>query len=104
MNNVVLVGRLTKDVEVKKTNNGTSVAVFTVAVQRMKKDETDFIGVQAWNATADFLGRYGKKGNLVAVKGSIRTETFENQNGKQYITRVNAENVDLLTWKGEGDD
>ena len=69
VNSVILIGRLTKDPEIKKTSSGKSVASFTLAVnQRFNRDKTDFINCVAWEKTADYLGNYVKKGNLIAVE------------------------------------
>ena len=100
INHVVLVGRLTKDVEVRKTNTGLSVAQFSVAVNRRgSKDaaqQADFINCVAWRQTADFLGMYAKKGMAVSVEGRLSTRNYDDQNGhKVYVTEVTADNVSL---------
>ncbi|MGP1376109.1 MAG: single-stranded DNA-binding protein [Bulleidia sp.] len=107
LNRVVLVGRLTKDVEVRKTPSGISMARFTVAVDRRfssrnnaqqnNQPTADFISCIAWRQSADFLGSYGRKGTLVGVEGSIQTGSYTNQAGqKVYTTDVSADNVQLL--------
>lgn len=106
MNRVELIGRITKDIEVRKTQTGLSVTRFTVAcnrpVQKGKNPETDFIGCIAWRQTADFLGNYAKKGALVSVEGSIRTSSYDRQDGtKQYVTEVLCDRVNLLESKGK---
>ena len=97
-NRVVLVGRTTKDPEVKKTSSGKSVASFTLAVNdRYNRDKTDFINCVAWEKTADYLGNYIKKGNLIAVEGRISTRNYDGSDGKKvYITEVVCESVQSL--------
>lgn len=116
INQVVLVGRLTKDVEIRKTATGTSVCQFTVACDRRfaakpqaqpgmpvpapQQPTADFISCVAWRQRADFLGSYGRKGSLVGVEGSIQTRSYTNQAGqKVYVTEVVADNVELLESK-----
>lgn len=106
MNRVEMIGRITKDIEVRKTQTGLSVARFTVAcnrpVQKGKNQEADFIGCIAWRQTADFLGNYAKKGALVSVEGSIRTSSYDRQDGtKQFVTEVLCDRVNLLESKGK---
>ena len=100
LNRVILYGRLTKDVELRQTNSGISVARFTVACDRQfanketGKREADFIEVQAWRNTADFVGKYFKKGDAITVEGSIRNNNYEDKNGvKHYGYVVMADNV-----------
>ena len=85
INNVVLVGRLTRDPELRKTQTGKSVLSFSCAVNRKFKTETqtaDFINCVAWNQTADFLARYATKGALVGIEGRIQTRNYEDKTGK----------------------
>jgi len=98
VNSVILIGRLTKDPEIKKTSSGKSVASFTLAVnQRFNRDKTDFINCVAWEKTADYLGNYVKKGNLIAVEGRISTRNYDGSDGKKaYITEVVCESVQGL--------
>lgn len=92
-NYVSLVGRLTKDIEVKKTNTGLSYARFSVAVNRPKtkdsqEQQADFVPCVAWSNVADFLGKYGTKGIQIQIKGSIRTGSYEKNGQKIYTTEV----------------
>ncbi len=107
INNVVLVGRLTRDPELRKTQSGTSVLSFTAAVNRkfQSQDQTaDFINCVAWNQTADFLARYATKGALVGVEGRIQTRNYEDKTGNRvYVTEVVAESVQLLESKAEAE-
>ena len=103
INSVVLVGRLTKDVEVRKTTSGLSLAQFTVACSRRfsrgenNQQQADFINCVAWRQTADFLSSYAKKGNLVGVEGRLQTRTYDDKDGKRvYVTEVVCDNVQLL--------
>ena len=104
INNVVLVGRLTKDVEVKKTQSGLSVASFTVACDRRLSQEqrnnneqsADFISCVAWRGSADFLGNYAHKGDTVGVEGRIQTRTYDRDGQKVYVTEIVANSVSIL--------
>lgn len=101
MNKVVLLGRLTKDPELRYTKNETAVCGFTLAVDRkFQKDETDFIPVVVWQKTAEFCSKYFAKGQKVAVSGRIQTRTWEDENGdKHYVTEIVAEEVDFADGK-----
>lgn len=109
INRVILVGRLTKDVEVRKTTSGLSVATFTVACNRRQSANTqdrqaDFISCVAWRQTADFLASYAKKGNLVGVEGRIQTRNYDGADGRKvYVTEVVCDSVQLLTPRSSGD-
>lgn len=95
INIAVIAGHLTKNVELSKTQNGNSVAKFTVAVNGYN-DTTDFINCVAWNKLADIVNMYCKKGDLVTVEGRISVRNYENQQGQRiYITEVVASNVQL---------
>ncbi len=101
INRVVLVGRLTKDIELRKTSSNMSVCRFTVACDRRKSQQAnaptaDFIQCVAWNQSADFLAQYASKGAMVAVDGRITTGSYDGQNGRVYTTEVTAESVRLL--------
>lgn len=107
INNVILAGRLTKEIDLRKTQSNLSVTQFTLAVDRKKRkdqeQETDFIQCVAWTYSADFLAKYAKKGDMVAVIGHIQTRSYDDRDGKKvYVTEVVAEDVSLLsTTKGE---
>lgn len=100
VNRVILVGRLTKDPELRRTQSGKSVASFTVAVNRRygQQDQADFINCVAWEKTADFLSQYAKKGAMVSVEGRISTRNYDDvSTGKKvYVTEVVSDNVQLL--------
>lgn len=98
MNKVILLGRLTKDPEVRYTqSNNTLVASFTLAVNRRfvkqgEERQTDFINIVAWNKTGEFVSKYFKKGQQVAIVGRLQTRTWDDDKGqKHYITEVIAE-------------
>ena len=104
INHVTLVGRLVRDVELRKTNSNTSVCSFTVACDRRFKSQqpgaqdADFIGCIAWRQSADFLAKYGSKGAIVSVEGRIQTRNYDNAQGqKVYVTEVVADSVQLIS-------
>lgn len=105
INNVTLVGRLTKDPDLKYTGNGTAVATFTLAVNRnftnqSGEREADFINCVIWRKPAETLANYAKKGVLIGVTGRIQTRSYDNQQGqKVYATEVIADNFQLLESK-----
>lgn len=105
MNRVVIVGRLTKDPELKYTPNGVAVATFTLAVNRTFTNqqgnrEADFINCVVWRKPAENVANFLKKGSLAGVDGKIQTRSYEGQDGKRvYITEVIAESVQFLESK-----
>lgn len=104
MNKVILMGRLTRDAEVKYANSGTAVARFSLAVdRRFKKDNEqscDFISCVAFSKTAEFLERYGNKGTKFVVEGSIQTGSYANKEGqKVYTTDVLVQSVEFAESK-----
>ncbi len=106
MNHVVLIGRLTKDPEVRYTQSGTPVGTFTLAVdRRVQKDkpkEADFIPCVVWNKTAEIVGNWCKKGKQVGVEGRIQVRSYDAKDGsKRYVTEVIVSNLELLG-KGDG--
>lgn len=111
INRVVLVGRLTKDVELRKTQTGLSVARFTVACDRRfsrsqdqggnNSQAADFISCVAWRQSADFLGSYARKGALVGVEGRIQTGSYDRDGQRVYTTEVVCDNVQLLESKSQ---
>lgn len=102
MNQVNLIGRITKEPEIKYTPSGVAVVSFTLAVNRQYKDpngevQADFINCVAWRAQAEFLANYIHKGYLLAVSGSIQTRSYQDQNGKMvYVTEVTLNQVQNL--------
>ena len=102
INNVTLIGRLTKDVELKYTPANQAVAQFTLAVNRTFKNangerESDFINCVIWRKSAENFANFAKKGALIGITGRIQTRNYENQQGQRvYITEVIAENFQML--------
>jgi len=101
INNVVLVGRLTKDPELKKTQSGVSFVNFTIAVNRTftsqsGEREADFINCIVWRNQADNLARYMSQGSLIGVEGRIQTRSYESETGMRYITEVVANSIQFL--------
>ena len=102
INNVVLVGRMTRDAELRYTPSNQAVATFTMAVNRNFKSrdgerEADFINVVIWRQQAENLANWAKKGALIGVAGRIQTRSYDNQQGQRvYVTEVVAESFQLL--------
>ena len=102
MNKVCIVGRLTKEPEVKLTSNQTAYCNFTVAVDRKFKDkdgnrQADFIICVAWKQTATFIQKYFHKGSRIGLTGSIQTRTFEDHEGRTvYVTEVVVDDVEFV--------
>lgn len=107
MNRIVLVGRLTRDPELRRTNSDTSVASFTLAVDDRMKDAngqktTTFIGVTVWNQQADNVAKFCRKGSLVGVDGRIRQRTYERRDGtKASVIEVIADSITFLEPKSK---
>lgn len=101
LNNITLMGRLTKDPELRFTQAGKPVASFTLAVDRdYQKDEVDFIPIVAWNKTAEFVNSYLGKGLMATVKGRLQNRKWTDKNGvDRIISEVIAENVYPAEWK-----
>ncbi|HEL1765034.1 TPA: single-stranded DNA-binding protein [Streptococcus suis] len=103
INNVVLVGRLTRDVELRYTPSNQAVATFTLAVNRNFKNqstgerEADFINCVMWRQQAENLANWTKKGHLIGITGRIQTRNYDNQQGQRvYVTEVVAESFQVL--------
>ena len=106
MNKVVLMGRLTKEPEMRATQSNTAVCSFSLAVNRRFKQEgqpdADFINVTAWAKTAEFVSKYFTKGQQVAVVGRIQTRNYDDKDGKKvFVTEVVAEEVYFADSKKE---
>ncbi len=106
-NRVILIGRLTRDPELRYTPNGVAVASFTLAVDRNYKNskgekETDFIPIVCFKQLAELCANYLSKGKLAAVDGKIQTRNYENKEGKKvYVTEIIADNVQFLSPKDQ---
>lgn len=99
LNKVILMGRITQELELKQTANGTAVLSFNVAVDRSynkqgEEKQTDFITCVAWRKTAEFINNYFGKGRMIALEGQLRSRTYDDKNGtKHYVTEVYVDNV-----------
>ncbi len=107
LNKVILMGRLTADPELRQTTSGISTCRFSVAVDRpYRKDQerqADFIRVNTWRQTAEFVSRYFSKGKMIIVEGSLRNNDYTDANGvKHYSMEVQADNVSFGESKGGG--
>jgi single-strand DNA-binding protein len=107
MNKIILVGRLTKDPEVRTTSAGFNTVNFTVAVNRNFKNkdgnyDADFLPCVAFRQTADFISKFFKKGNMICLDGRVQTRSYDAQDGsKRYVTEVVVENVEFVGGKNE---
>ena len=111
MNNIILIGRLTKDPDLRYTQAGKAVCSFTLAVDRPysgDKKEADFINIIVWNKVGENCAQYLSKGRKVAVQGRLQIRNYEDDKGyKKYITEVVANSVEFLEFgdkKGSNDD
>ena len=108
MNKIILVGRLTKDPEVRTTSAGFNTVNFTVAVNRNFKNkdgnyDADFLPCVAFRNTADFVSKFFKKGSMISLEGRVQTRSYDAQDGtKRYVTEVVVENVEFVGGKNEG--
>lgn len=98
MNNINITGRLTADPELKTTQSGVSVCAYNLAVKRPKvKDTTDFLTCVSWRQGAEYLSKYGRKGDMVAVSGVLTTRSWEDKNGNKRISHeIVADTVELV--------
>lgn len=103
MNQINITGRITTDPELKTVKDDIHVCSFTLAVKRPRtKDTTDFINCTAWKQSAEYLTKYAKKGNLIAVSGSLTSRKYEDKDGNKRIAwDVQADLVENLSSKGE---
>ena len=99
LNKVILMGRITRELEMKQTANSNSVLSFNVAVDRSyqkqgEEKQSDFITCVAWGKTAEFISKYFGKGRMIALEGELRSRTYDDKNGtKHYVTEVFVSNV-----------
>jgi len=106
MNKAIIIGRLTRDPEMRTTSSGVNTTTFTVAVSRNYTNangerETDFLNCVAWRKQAENIAKYCTKGTQVAVDGRIQTRSYDAQDGtKRYVTEIVADNVTFLGSKG----
>ena len=100
INKAILMGRLTRDPEIRHTNSGTPVCSFSIAINNGygENQSTDFINCVAWNTQAKFISTYCKKGSLVALEGRLQTRSYDRKDGtKAYVTEVIADRVENLS-------
>lgn len=105
MNKAILIGRTTKEIDLRRTTNGNAVVSFTLAVDNpfQKNEEgkntTDFINCVAWNKTAEVMDQYVSKGQKLAIEGRIQTRNYEDKDGKRvYVTEVLVSNLEMLEY------
>lgn len=102
MNQVVLTGRITKELELRFTQNNKAVCEFDLAVNRIGQEQTDFITCVVWEKQAENLAKYQSKGSLIAVTGALRVDSWKNEKGEnRYKTYVLVNNVEYLGTKKE---
>lgn len=106
MNSVNIIGRITQDIELRKTNTGKSVTTISVAVPSGVKDENgkskaDFIPVVVWDKSAEYLNNYGSKGARVSVSGLLKVRSYVSNDKTNYVLEVHATNVELFDYKNE---
>ena len=109
LNKAILVGRLTKDPELKSTQGGVSVLNFTVAVPRRFKDsngerQSDFINCVAFRQAAEFIANWFKKGNIISIDGSIQTRNYEKDGQRVYVTEVLVDNAGFVESKKDSEE
>lgn len=98
MNKFIGIGRLVRDAEIKEVKGGKQLANFSIAITRAyNKEQTDFINCVAWGKTAEYLGKYGKKGQLVSVDGELNIDKVNDK----YYTKVNTSSVSILSSKSD---
>ena len=108
LNKVIIMGRLTRDPEMRQTTSGVSMCRFSVAVDRQFKNqqtgerEADFISCVAWRQTAEFICRYFHKGNMILVEGNLRNDNYEKDGVKHYSMNVFVDNVSFCGEKTNG--
>ena len=108
LNRVILMGRITQDLDLRTTPSGVSVLTFTVAVDRGyvrqgEERQTDFITCVAWRQQAEFINRYFSKGRMIAIEGNLRTRTYDDKNGtKHYVTEVFVDSVSFTGERADG--
>ena len=104
MNKFIGIGRLTKDIELKTTQSGKYVTSFTLAINRLSKNEgqpeADFINCVAWNQTAELMSKYTDKGSQIGIEGRVQTRNYEDNTGRKvYVTEIVVDRVEFLSKK-----
>lgn len=106
MNNVNIIGRLTKDVDVRKTSTNKSVSSFSIAVDNLATKDgektTSFFNCNAWNSVAETLSKYTRKGDRIAISGSLIQRNYDNKNGEKIsVVEINVNSITLIENKKE---
>lgn len=104
MNKVELIGRLTKDPELRSTQNGTNVAKYTIAINTGygEKQQTQFINISTWGKSGEFVSKYFKKGQSIGIVGRLNSNNYEDKNGnKRYSLEVITEDIEFIGDKKE---
>ena len=102
INKIILVGRLTRDPELRYSVSGTAMTRFCIAVDRFKKGEVDFINCKAFNKTAEIIGEYCEKGKQVAVEGRLQIGNYEDKDGNKRVSaEVIVDQIQMIGSKGE---
>ena len=103
MNKVHLIGNLTKDVELRYTKQGTPVASYTIAINSGygEKKQTDYINISTWGKSGEFVSKYFKKGQAIAITGRLRNKNYESNGVKQYSMEVVTEDIEFVGIKKE---
>ena len=106
MNNVNIIGRITKDVEVRKTSTNKSVSSFSIAVDNLATKDgektTSFFNCNAWNNVAETLSKYTRKGDRIAISGSLIQRNYDNKNGEKIsVVEINVNSITLIENKKE---
>ena len=110
LNKVILIGNITRDLELKQTSNGVNSLQFSIGVQRKFRSadgtyESDFINIVAWRQTAEFISKFFHKGSAICICGSLQTRSWtSNDNVKHYVTEVLAEEATFVEKKSESGD
>lgn len=99
MNNINLIGRLTQDPELKQTQNGKAVVKFSIAVNRIKKDEADFINCEAWEKQAELIAQYCRKGDRIGITGRLCIDNYEKEGERKSYTKVLVSQADFISDK-----
>lgn len=106
MNKVIISGRLTKDPELRSTQNGTNVAKYTIAINTGygEKQQTDFVNISTWGKSGEFVNKYFKKGQEISIVGRLKSNTYEDKSGnKRYTLDVISEDIEFIGRKKQDD-
>ena len=99
MNRTIIIGRVTRDIELRYTPSEKAVTQFTVAVNRRNNDEADFISCEAWNKTAEVMSKYVKRGDRIGIVGHLKVDSYEKDGQKRTFTKVVVDELEFLANK-----